>query len=296
MSGGTVAVDGIGPAFERAANIYEFEDVTSSKPLPAKAGRLEPGSSRVSLCMMMTSSARPASRKALAVVGPPSTRRRVMPSAARRDRTRRRLRLPEVEAPTSKILTPGRPARPPHFEESPQTIQTGGFWLLKQPRLRQNVAARRKHHADRRAVFEAGQPAGQLRIVGFDRFSANEDRIGPRPEQVGLRPRRLARDPNGLTAGASRYAAIRVNRELDLNERPPLRDAKGVPQIEPVRLFGEFAAQDLYAVRFQAKPSRARPRACPGRASRRQPLQRRPRPRNARMVASRRNGCRAQAW
>ena len=49
-----------------------------------------------------------------------------MPSAARRMRTRRRLRLPPVEAPTSKILTPGSPTRPPHFEESPQTIQTGG--------------------------------------------------------------------------------------------------------------------------------------------------------------------------
>ena len=180
-----------------------------------------------------------------------------MPSAARRERTRRRLRLPEVEAPTSKILTPGRPVRPPHFEESPQTIQTGGFGALEQPRLRRNVAARRKHHADRRAVFEAGQPAGQLRIVGFDSFSANKDRIGSRPEQVGLRPRRLARDPNGLTARASRYAAIRVNRELDLNEGPPLRNAKGVPQIEPVRLFGKFAAQDLCAVRF--KPSQAAP-------------------------------------
>ena len=163
------------------------------------------------------SSTRSARTKAAARIGPASTMSRVMPRPARQLQHRRKIepavrRRPRAAPPTPCACSACSRSR---GAASPVTTQSGVC-----ARARHQLARERQpqlaieHHAHRRAVAHARQPAGQQRVVGQHGADAGEHRIARRAHEMHPRARRLAGDRRRPAAGEAGLAVGR-DRELE---------------------------------------------------------------------------------
>ena len=160
------------------------------------------------------------SRKERAVCAPPSTRRLDIPRAARssssssqRDAVGAGLGLAGDELAAGGPEAGCRSGIAEHGE--------GGRRLPRrahQPGRQARAQARVEHEAQRRAAFEARQPAGQRWIVLQDRARADEDGVVPRPQEMRLSVGDGTGDGDLAAAVAPDHAVAR-DRELQRHFR-----------------------------------------------------------------------------
>ena len=160
-----------------------------------------------------------------------------MPRAASAARTSSRSSPSPPAAPTSISSTPcaarapARSGAPAGCRVNSQVGDRAGG--CREPARRRQAQAAVEHHPDRRARLEAGQAAGQRRIVGERGAAADHDRVVGRAQPVAARPRRLAGDPSA-GAGPGRDAPVERGRELQGHERPAgalLEEEAGVQRL-----------------------------------------------------------------
>ncbi len=97
--------------------------------------------------------------------------------------------------------------------------------------------------AHRRALQHAGQPAGQVRIVGQHRADADQDGVALRAHLVDTGARRFAGDAGGLAPGKTGLA-VGGHRKLEQHLRAALAHPAEVAGVGPRRLLGAEAAFD----------------------------------------------------
>ncbi len=116
--------------------------------------------------------------------------------------------------------------------------------------LHGEIGIPRQHHAHRRAALQTRQPASEIRIVGDDGAPADQDGVGLGAQQMSTRPCGLACRPE-RRAVALRDRAIRVQRKLELHERPPGGDPQLMAERQPARLGRERSRRHRNTMRAQ---------------------------------------------
>ena len=116
-----------------------------------------------------------------------------------------------------------------------------------------------EHHAHRRAVRHAGQPAGQQRIIGQHGTDAGQHGVVHGPHQMHAGACRLAGDRRGVAAGETGFAVGR-DRELEDDLRTALAHAPDMAGVGLPRLVG--ADPDLTAMPAAAMRRWPSPATC----------------------------------
>ena len=184
---------------------------------------------------------------------PSSSRRADRPCRARR-RHLDHLDALRLQAPRARWPAPSR-AEQPH-----QVGARGRRDQLRAVSDRRSLAV--EHDADRRALVEARQAAGQLRIVGQHRADADQDRVVRGAQQLAVGARGLAGDPAALAA-RGRDAPVQRGRELQ--RRPaagPARTRMKKPALISARLrrAPRRSSTAMPAARSAARPLPVHPR------------------------------------
>ena len=206
---------------------------------------------------------------------PPSTSSRVMPSSASRDRAAAR------SSPCFKPAERGSVERCSRRHPRPRRCRTprSARSPYENAPVAVEPASAVEHHADRRAILQPRQPAGQLRIVGLDRAAADQDGVEARAERLDVPARDLARHRHLRLADAS-DRVVGGDRELQRAHAAAAcrcgADARHAPGAPPRRAGpSRPRSRPRAAARTPAPPTRgsgsamgATTRATPGRDDR----------------------------
>ena len=201
------------------------------------------------------SSTRSAARNAADRIGPASTITRVIPRPARPRSTAARSSRPFVPG-TRSTSTPACVSAAscsgvaPCVDEHPVERARRALPASREPGGSRRLLSSTTRTGER--CVHAGQPAGELRVVGQHRADAGHDRVVHRAHQVHARARRLAGDRGGLAARQPGLAVGR-HRELQGHMRAAVAHAAEMPRMGAARLLGADADIDRDAVLAQPR-------------------------------------------
>ena len=100
--------------------------------------------------------------------------------------------------------------------------------------------------AQRRAVLQARQAAGQFGIVGQRCAYADQDCVMARAKQVAIGPGRLARDPLAFACGCGGFPVYALG-NLQCDERPSFAHADEKSGVQVGGFLGADAGDNLHA-------------------------------------------------